>query len=286
MIKASLLAMTALLAPAGASAATIFGVDENNRLVTFDSTAPGTFTSSIKITGTNSSIEALDFRPLDGTLYGLGVDRIVYTINAFTGVATAASAVLGIEGTVFGFDFNPTIDRVRIVSNTDNNYVYNPNDGSLTGAPTTSALAYAPGDPNAGRDPGVSAAAYTTSSFGAPGTSTQLYVIDTDQDVLARQNNNGGVLTTVGGLGPDLGSRTSFDIAGNDAFVFNGTSLYSVSLSNGNLSSLGNTSRQLFGIAVAPVPEPATWGMMILGFGIIGYAMRRRPVARFTRQIV
>jgi hypothetical protein len=286
MMRASFLAAVALLAPAGASAATIFGVDENNQLVTFDSAAPGTFTSSVKISGTNSSIEALDFRPLNGALYGLGVDRIVYTINAMTGVATAASAKLGVEGTVFGFDFNPTIDRVRIVSNTNNNYVFNPNDGSLTGSPTTSTLAYAAGDPNEGRDPGVSGAAYTTSSFGAPGTSTQLYVLDTDLDVLAKQNNNGGVLTTVGGLGADLGSRTSFDIAGNEAFAFNGTSLYGVNLSTGALSSLGSTSRQLFGIAVAPVPEPATWGMMILGFGVIGYAMRRRPRIRFTRQIV
>lgn len=28
--------------------------------------------------------------------------------------------------------------------------------------------------------------------------------------------------------------------------------------------------------AVAPVPEPATWGMMILGFGVVGASMRRR----------
>ncbi|TCP30410.1 PEPxxWA-CTERM sorting domain-containing protein [Sphingomonas sp. BK235] len=36
--------------------------------------------------------------------------------------------------------------------------------------------------------------------------------------------------------------------------------------------------------AVAPgaVPEPATWAMMILGFGAIGYAMRRKTVLRFV----
>jgi hypothetical protein len=280
-----LLACATALVPTSASAATIFGVDETNRLVSFSSATPGTFDTSVKITGTNSSIEALDFRPLNNTLYGLGTDRVVYTINTLTGVATAASAALGIEGSVFGFDFNPTIDRVRIVSNTNNNYVYNPNDGSLTGAPTTSPLGYAAGDPNAGRDPGVSAAAYTSSSFGQPAASTQLYVIDPDLDVLAKQNNNGGVLTTVGGLGTDLGSRTSFDIAGNEAFAFNGSSLYSVNLESGALSSLGTTSRQLFGIAVAPVPEPGTWAMMILGFGAIGYTMRRRSAVRFARQI-
>ena len=38
------------------------------------------------------------------------------------------------------------------------------------------------------------------------------------------------------------------------------------------------------GIEVTPgaVPEPATWGMMILGFGAMGYAMRRRAKVRVT----
>jgi hypothetical protein len=36
-----------------------------------------------------------------------------------------------------------------------------------------------------------------------------------------------------------------------------------------------NTSYQ-GGIAFAAVPEPATWGMMLMGFGAIGFAMRRR----------
>jgi hypothetical protein len=33
---------------------------------------------------------------------------------------------------------------------------------------------------------------------------------------------------------------------------------------------------------LAAVPEPATWGMMILGFGVVGGAMRRRPKVRTT----
>lgn len=32
--------------------------------------------------------------------------------------------------------------------------------------------------------------------------------------------------------------------------------------------------------AVAAVPEPATWAMLIAGFGMIGFAMRRRPNVR------
>jgi hypothetical protein len=34
------------------------------------------------------------------------------------------------------------------------------------------------------------------------------------------------------------------------------------------------------------VPEPATWAMMIMGFGVVGYAMRRRRTAvRFSQAI-
>lgn len=258
----------------GAQAATIFGVDENNNLVTFDSASPGTTRSSVRLTGLDSSLQAIDFRPLNNVLYGVSADRIVYTINTISGAATAITGALAIEGSVFGFDFNPTIDRIRLVTNTNNNYVVNPNDGSLTVA---TPLAYSAGDANAGRDPGVSGAAYTSSTFGAAAGTTQLYSIDTDLDVLTTQNNNGGVLNTVGALGVDLGSRTSFDISGADAFAFNGTSLYNINLGTGRLSLIGNTDRALFGIAVAgAVPEPATWAMMLLGFGAIGYSMRRR----------
>lgn len=33
------------------------------------------------------------------------------------------------------------------------------------------------------------------------------------------------------------------------------------------------------------VPEPATWALMILGFGVVGYSMRRRQAVRFAQAI-
>ena len=275
MLKKLLLGASLLTAASAAHAqAVVYGVDESNRLVTFNSNAPGTFLSTVQITGVNASIAAIDFRPLNGVLYGLGADKIVYTINPTTGAATAVSGPLAINGTEFGFDFNPTIDRLRITTNTNENYVFNPNDASLTSA---TAVAYASGDSNFGRDPDITALAYTSSVFGAAASTTQLYAIDTAFDILTKQANSAGTLTTVGTLGFDLGSRTSFDILGSNALAFNGNTLFNVNLMTGALSTVGTTNRALFGIALSgPVPEPATWAMMLLGFGGIGMAMRRR----------
>lgn len=49
------------------------------------------------------------------------------------------------------------------------------------------------------------------------------------------------------------------------------TQLYSVRLSAAEFSSL-----------TGAVPEPGTWAMMILGFGVAGYALRRRTRVRFA----
>jgi hypothetical protein len=37
---------------------------------------------------------------------------------------------------------------------------------------------------------------------------------------------------------------------------------------------------------LAPIPEPSTWAMMLLGFGAIGASMRRRRHGAFIRQAV
>ena len=266
---------------ASANAAIVYGVDENNFLMSFDSAAPGTTLSSVAITGISNSVAALDFRPLNGALYALSSDRMIYTIDLATGAATSVSGVLTLTGTQFAFDFNPTIDRLRIVSDSNQNYVFNPTNGALTNATN---VFYAAGDVNFGEVPGVTGAAYTSSVFGAPAGTTQLYSIDTALDVLTKQANSAGMLTTVGALGFNLGSRTSFDIAGTDAFAFNGSTLYRVNLATGALTSLGRTPEALFGIAIfAPVPEPASWAMMIAGLGVVGLAMRRqRATARLA----
>jgi hypothetical protein len=247
-----------------AQAATVYGVDGLNNLVSFNSAAPGAYLSSIRITGFSDSVQALDFRPANGVLYALGGDRVIYTINIGTGAATALGGPLAIEGTLFGFDFNPVADAIRIVSNTNQNYRANPNTGALIARDTD--VAYA----NPAQDPDVTANAYLS------GSTTQ-YAIDTAADTLVTQANNAGTLATVGALGVDVGARTSFDISGPDAFVQSGRNFYRVNLQTGALTSLGQTPDELFGLAIAvPVPEPASWAMMLAGFGAVGAGLRVR----------
>ena len=47
--------------------------------------------------------------------------------------------------------------------------------------------------------------------------------------------------------------------------------------SAGTYSGLTSTPASLGVQAVAAVPEASTWGLMIMGFGVSGAAMRRRP---------
>ncbi|MEJ7701366.1 MAG: DUF4394 domain-containing protein [Pyrinomonadaceae bacterium] len=97
--------------------------------------SPNNVVNVAAITGlaAGENILGIDFRPATGQLYALGSSSRIYIINPRTGVATAvgAAGAFTLMGTDFGFDFNPTVDRIRIVSNTGQNLRVNPNDGTL-----------------------------------------------------------------------------------------------------------------------------------------------------------
>jgi hypothetical protein len=258
------LAMSLLLtlfafAISNASAATIYGVSTTNQLVRFDSATPGTVTTIGAISGLQAAenVVAIDFRPANGQLYALGSTSRLYTVNTVTGAAMAVGTAGGfaLTGVDFGFDFNPTVDRIRVVSNTGQNLRLNPDTGVLAAADA----ALNPGTPS------VSAAAYTNNFAGA--TTTVLYDIDTATDTLFIQNPpNNGTLVSVGALGVDANGVNGFDIASIGGMAFaslnvGGTSrLYTINLANGAATQVAPIGGGLMlrGIAVANVSAAVT----------------------------
>lgn len=49
--------------------------------------------------------------------------------------------------------------------------------------------------------------------------------------------------------------------------------------------SFGGSVAFLANQATSAVPEPATWAMMLMGFGAVGYSLRRRPSARLAQAV-
>lgn len=271
-----------------ASASVVYGLTSNNTLVSFDSATPGTVTGNVAVSGLSAGevFRGIDFRPADGQLYGLSSSSRLYSINTATGAATAIGAAgqFSLNGSAFGFDFNPTVDRIRVTSNLDQDLRLNPNNGAL--AATDGALAYAAGDVNAGVNPNIVGSAYTNSFNGA--TTTTLYNIDSLLDVLVTQNPpNSGTLNTVGSLGFNTGDNVGFDILslGNTAYASltgpGGTSsFFSVNLGSGAATSIGaiGNGLTLIDIAVQQVPEPETLALMMVG--LLGFAASRKGSRR------
>lgn len=249
---AALTLFAAVAAPAAAQEVLV-GIGSKNRLVFFTSNNPGEV-SVVKVSGLQKGekLLGLDRRPLTGQLYALGSTSRLYTINPESGVATAIGAgpfTPGLSGTRFGFDFNPVVDRIRIISNSGQNLRVHPDTGVL--AATDTSLAYAIGDAGEGSLGGVVAAGYTNSVTPAP-VSTTLYNIDTLRDVLVTQNPpNNGTLNTVGALGVNATEVAGFDISGSTGTAYASfqlklklgksqrASLYTINLATGAATFVG-----------------------------------------------
>lgn len=232
------------------TSANVFGVTSSNQLIRFNSSSPSAVTTVGPITGLQGgeTIVGIDFRPLTGELFGLSNGSRLYVINKATGAAGSPRPLsIALSGSTFGVDFNPTVDRLRIVSNTGQNLRVDPTngvaivDGVINGAAT-----------------GVEAAAYTNSFSGA--TSTTLFVLASSTDTLYTQTPpNNGTLVPVGAAGVDFTDLNGFDILSSDSTALAAlsvagiTNLYRVNLTNGSASSLGtigNGATPLTGFAI------------------------------------
>ncbi|RZK62050.1 MAG: DUF4394 domain-containing protein [Hymenobacter sp.] len=304
MIAARGLALAALLtgaAAAPAAAQTAYGLSANpltgaTSLVTFQLTAPGTFTATVPVTGlaAGQTLVGIDTRPATGQLFALGYNTTgtqaqLYILNittgALTAVGTAQTVNVGTALTRIGFDFNPTVDRIRVTGSNGGNFRLNPDTGGI--AATDGTLAYAATDTNAGQTPGVGSSAYTNSYIGS--TATTLYNIDDTANRLVTQNPpNAGTLNTVGGLGITLSDP---NLQGSDLDIyFNPTTSQNVAylaVSTASLATFSITS-QLYTVnlttgATTSVGQIGTAGSS--GISDIALAITRTVPVAITGQL-
>lgn len=279
----------ALSVAALSQAELVYGVTVNSRLVSFDSSMPGSLLSDNPIVGLGAGEIALgiDTRPATGELYLLGSSNRLYTVTP-GGVAMPVGPgfVPGMTGTDYGFDFNPTVDRIRVTSDLDENRRLHPVTGASVAVDGN--LNYVAGDPNFGRNPNVVGSAYTNNFAGA--TSTTLYNIDSDLDILVTQiPPNAGGLNTVGSLGVDTTGLVGFDISGLTGTAFASltspgthvasSNLFRINLGSGGATFIGTIGNgqdcaPLRGLTV--VPEPGTMALFALGLGALAARRRRR----------
>lgn len=210
----------------------VFYALSNNNLHKFNAKDVGSAISTVAITGLASAekILSIDFRPATGELYGVSNTNKLFVIR-LNGVARAIGTGLNpaISGTAVSLDFNPTVDRIRLITNTGQN---------LRLHPETGAVAAVDGNINGITNPNISGAAYTNSKAGA--ATTILYDIDLTSKKLYKQDPpNDGKLVEVGPLGVEIGTNASFDISPDNknalaAGTLSGaSSLYTINLDNG-----------------------------------------------------
>ena len=241
----------------------VVGLVADGTLVCFEDDRPGRAKAIGAVTGLvqDTALVGIDYRPANNVLYGLGNAGGVYTIDANTAQATLGSRLnQPLQGTDFGVDFNPTVDRLRIISNTGQNLRTNVDDGTTTVDSTLNIPGATPVNPALG----VTAVGYTNNDAD-PNTATTLFDVDTTNDNLVIQAPpNAGSLNPTGKLLVDAAGPVGFDIYSK---LSNGTttglralasittpdgaaSLYRLDLLAGRAAKVGSFSVPVVDIAV------------------------------------
>ena len=245
----------------------VVGLTSDQRLICFSEDSPENASTIGFVTGfiaPDSRMIGMDYRPANSRLYGLGNAGGIYTIDPANGRATLVSRLtVALSGTSFGVDFNPVVDRMRIISNTGQNLRANVDNG-VTAVDGTLTYTVPPATP-ATPALGVTGAAYTNNDSD-PNTVTTLYDIDSNLDqVVIQSPANSGILSATGKLTVDTNDSIGFDIYST---IRNGTTvnvqglasltvggrvgLYSITLFSGKANSRGlfRSTDQVLDIAI------------------------------------
>jgi hypothetical protein len=267
-----------------------------NQIVRFDSAAPNVIDGPTPVTNLGGyTLVALDRRPATGDVVAVGVsaDSVqLFVIDLATAAATpigTAATVSTTGATAFGADFDPVVDRMRVVNNlasdgaggNANNFRLDPNTGALvTVDPDLDFGGLPGGNANA---PEI-AVAYTNSFPDAP--STTLIGIGAGGDRLIQHGGAGpgfATLQDIGALGIDASTNGGFDIGGSPeagfAILENGgvSSVFSVNLVTGaatGIGTVGTGSTDVAGMTIVGATTLVTTSRLVCGATPLGTAER------------
>ncbi len=241
-------------------------VTASHMLIKFNAGQPQKILSSVSIKGLQpgESILGIDYRVSKDALYALGSSGRLYALDEDTAQLTpvgAAPFAVKLEGSQFGFDFNPTVDRIRVISNGGQNLRLHPDTGAVVdsnpnveGVQIDGPLTYAASDANVGKKPTIVGAAYSYNK--ADPKITTNYALDAATGALVTQGSregfapavspNTGQLFTVGKLGVNF-EDSAFDIQALSDVAFaalsgkeiKGVRLYTLDLKTGAAQPIG-----------------------------------------------
>jgi hypothetical protein len=261
-------------------------LETGNILRFIDTTAPSATIGTVPITGLQigEAITAIDYRPATGVLYGVGVvtggQSRLYTINTATGAATLVGggpfdSFVGLTTTGgLGMDFNPVVDRIRLVNNLGTNMRVNPDTAAVT---LDTSTAFAAGDPNQSDTNDPNSIAYSNNVAGAVSTTLYGIVLGSGPVVVtigspggSPVSPNSGQMFTVGSTltGGYSTLHQGLDISPSGvayAVMDNNDTLYTINLATGAATAVGT------------LPSPAQGPMDIAAPGAAAVAAEQIP---------
>lgn len=261
----------------GLSAASLFGVTDGNNLVSFDTSDPSVFLTSVPISGLfasdgvtqdpNAFVVNLSYNPATGQFFGIDTNANFYRIG-LNGSATLLNNTFSPTGFDAGFSYDPFTGEFAYADDSAERFnISNAGIATLVGS-----AAYGVGDPNEATAPQVVGLAIDP-DFGSA------YFLDANLGILALAlDPDATELFTLGslGLGVTAFGDLTIDFDGNlfASLSTDGLSsgLYSIDETTGAASLIGNFST---GVSTITIPEPSA--ALLGGLGLVALLRRRRP---------
>lgn len=238
---ACLAALTAAAFTSPADAATIWALDAAGKIAKIDSDTRKA-TRAVAVKGADGAVLSVAVRPADGKLYGLTANGQIVTIDAASGQATQVAKLdkkleTGPRTTI---NFNPVVDRIRVVSSNGGNWRIHPDTGAVT---VDGGLKYAADSAFSSSTPMVTAGAYSNHFAGTK--ETALYTLDTKLGLMnVQMPPNDGIQQSKGPLGVAVPANAGFDIlsdgqGGNTGWIVAGGALHGIDIKTGKVTTVG-----------------------------------------------